>query len=84
MKNWPDWWSWELELSFHVLDRMIDRSFSETDLRTMLDDASDVAPNKEPGRWTVTTRHHGNLWEVIVEPLGSERILRIVTAYEVD
>jgi hypothetical protein len=84
MMNPPDWWSWELELSFHVLDRMIDRRFSETDLRTMLADASDIAPNKETGRWTVTSRHQGVLWEVIVEPLALKRILRVVTAYEVD
>ncbi len=83
MTNSPDWWSWELELSLHVLDRMIDRCFSETDLRTMLDDASDISPNKEPGRWTVTTGHQGEIWEIIVQPLELDRILRIVTAYQV-
>ena len=84
MVDWPDWWYWELEPSPHVQERMIDRGFSETDLRTMLEDAVDVAPNKEVGRWTVTTRHQENVWEVIVEPRLSERILRVVTAYEVD
>jgi uncharacterized protein YuzE len=33
MQNPPDWWSFELELSGHVLDRMLDRGFSEADLR---------------------------------------------------
>ena len=36
----PDWWSWELELSAHLLKRMMDRQFNEADLRLMLDDAS--------------------------------------------
>ena len=48
----------------------------------MLDDATEIAPNKEAGRWTVTTRHQGIIWEVIVEPLAPDHILRVVTAYE--
>ncbi len=83
MINFPPWWSWELELSLHVLRRMIDRDFSETELRTMLDDAFDISPNKEPGRWTVTTRHDGNNWKVILEPLDQERIIRVITAFQI-
>ncbi len=40
MVDWPDWWSGELELSAHLLKRMMDRQFNEADLRLMLDDAS--------------------------------------------
>jgi hypothetical protein len=47
-KRWPTWWDWELELSPHVLKRMVDRGFSEVELRAMLEEASkwrrDVAP----------------------------------------
>ena len=32
----PDWWDWELELIKHLSDRMTDRRFNETDLRTMM------------------------------------------------
>jgi hypothetical protein len=39
MGDWPDWWEWELEISPHILKRMVDRSFSETDLRLMLEAA---------------------------------------------
>ena len=37
--SWPDWWDWELELTPHLLKRMIDREFSEVDLRIMLANA---------------------------------------------
>ena len=33
----PDWWDWELEISSHCLKRMSERSFNETDLRTLVD-----------------------------------------------
>jgi len=84
MSDVPEWWFWELNLSKHVLHRMIDRGFSETDLRTMLEDATGLAPNHEPSRWVVTTTHNHVPWEVIVEPVGQYRILMVVTAYEVD
>ena len=29
----PIWWSWELELSAHLLERMVDRNFTEVGLR---------------------------------------------------
>lgn len=34
--DWPQWWDWELEFSPHLLKRMVDRSFNEIDLRSML------------------------------------------------
>jgi hypothetical protein len=40
MSEWPQWWSWELELSPHLMKRMADRGFDETELRLMLEDSS--------------------------------------------
>ena len=40
MPAWPSWWDFELELSSHLLKRMKDRGFTETDLREMLEAAS--------------------------------------------
>lgn len=37
--RWPDWWEWEVELTPHLERRMEDRSFSEVDLRGMLERA---------------------------------------------
>jgi hypothetical protein len=84
MPKRPPWWSWELELSPHVLRRMVDRRFNEADLRTMLEDASGFRQDIEgSGRWIIETRHDGDSWEVVVEPDPEERTLVVITAYGV-
>ena len=83
MVHWPDWWSWELELSPHLLKRMLDRGFNEAELRSMLEDATAYHADVMEGRWVVETRHGSRAWEVIVEPLPAEQVLLIVTAYPV-
>ncbi len=84
MAVWPEWWSWELELSPHPLKRMVDRQFSDVDLRLMLEKADTLRPNYEEGRWVVETKSNRRPWEVIVEPLPTEGILLVVTADPVD
>lgn len=79
--DWPDWWSWELELTPHLLKRMTDRSFNESDLREMLEDAFGLDENHEEGRFVVETRHDGRRWAVIVEPSTLDELLVVVTAY---
>ena len=81
--SWPEWWQWELELGGHLLRRMIDRQFTESDLRTMLENATGFEPDLEPGRWVIQTRWLGNRWEVVVEPDSRLRRLVVVTAYMV-
>jgi hypothetical protein len=78
---WPGWWDWDLETP-HALKRMVDRKFTEVDLRQMLKDASSVRPVQE-ARWAITSRHRGRSWEIIVEPDESERVLVVSTAYPV-
>jgi len=80
---WPKWWAWELELSAHLVKRMVDRDFSEVDLRRMLEEASGLRPDVEPGRWAVSTVLAGKAWEVIVEPDESDELLVVVTAYPI-
>lgn len=82
-QTWPPWWDWELELSPHVLLRMVDRQFSETDLRGMLADASRCHGDADPGRWVVETTFHHRPWEVIIEPDFELRLTVVVTAYPV-
>ena len=79
--RWPAWWDWELELSPHLLKRMVDRQFSEVDLRCMLEYAVGLREDVVEDRWVVETRHHGRAWEVIVEPDLGTRKLVVVTAY---
>jgi len=82
MVRWPAWWQWELELSPHLFKRMVDRGFSETDLREMLDSAISFHADPEPGRWVVETRLGAR--HVIVEPDEFERLLIVITAFPVD
>jgi hypothetical protein len=84
LEEWPEWWEWELELSPHLLKRMVDRGFSETDLRAMMHGATACRPADEAGRWIVATRHNDRRWEVIVEPDSSDKLLVVITAYPVD
>jgi hypothetical protein len=83
-RQWPPWWVWELEFSPHLLKRMEDRRFTEVDLRRMLEKAKDYRRDVVAGRWVIVTRHGRRAWEVIVEPLVSERLMLVVTAYPVE
>ena len=64
MVEWPEWWSWELELGAHLFKRMVDRRFNEADLRVMLEDATGYRPAFEEGRWVVESSHEDRYLEV--------------------
>jgi len=81
MHRWPEWWDWELDLSPHLLKRMADRSFSELDLRAMLEYARGYRPDIVEGRWIIVTSRQRRLWEVVVEPDFETKRVVIVTAY---
>ena len=82
--NWPDWWEWELEFTSHVLKRMDDRRFNETDLRLMMSKATACREDLESGRWLIETVHDSRSWEVIVEPDVADELLVVITAYCLD
>jgi len=50
IKHPPGWWDFELELSPHLEDRMIDRDFSEADLRLMIEVTKRIRPGGSAGR----------------------------------
>ena len=83
MNDWPDWWYWDLELSPHLLKRMVERRFSETDLRAMLQGIHICNPDLEPGRWVIKALQDDETWEIIVEPDEALRLLVVITAYPV-
>jgi hypothetical protein len=83
MKRRPEWWEWELEVSPHLVKRMADRDFTELDVRSMLQGATRVRPDAEPGRWIVSSHRRRRRWEVIVEPDPEVRVLIVITAYPV-
>ncbi|MEY4546077.1 MAG: hypothetical protein RL685_2272 [Pseudomonadota bacterium] len=68
----------------HVLKRMVDRDFTEVDLRSMLERASNFSPDVVEGRFVIATRHATRRWEVIVEPDDEDQLLVVVTAYAVE
>ena len=82
-RKWPLWWDWDLELSPHLLKRMVDRGFSEVDLRTMLQRSRGFRRDVVPGRWVIETRYGRASWEVIVEPDITANLLVVVTAYRI-
>jgi hypothetical protein len=82
--NWPQWWEWELELTPHLLKRMIDRGFNEVDIRHMLDEADDYRPSASEGRFVITCSFQHQDWEVVVEPDQVVQRLLVITAYSKD
>lgn len=62
---------------------MQDRSFSEVDLREMLEKAQGWRQDVVEGRWVIETKHRRRAWEVIVEPDDGLELLVVVTAYPV-
>ena len=84
MKPWPEWWTYELIISPHVIERMQERGFTEIDLRQMLDDAAGYRASATPGRFLIQTALGSAPWEVVVEPDELDRLLIVVTAYGVE
>jgi hypothetical protein len=59
---------------------MEDRSFTELDLRGMLEAATGYRKDIAPGRWVIEAKRGRTPWEVIVEPDPSLEILVVITA----
>ncbi len=62
---------------------MLDRGFTEVDLRGLLEQASRRRRDVVKGRWVIVTRHRGQRWEVMVEPDSEAELLVVITAYPV-
>lgn len=60
---------------------MEDRSFTELELRTMLEAARGYRKDVAPGRWIIETKRGRRAWEVIVEPDETLGFLVVITAY---
>jgi hypothetical protein len=62
---------------------MVDRRFTEVDLRHMLEHARTYRRDIVEGRWVILTRHRRQPWEVIVEPDLDAELLVVITAYPI-
>ena len=63
---------------------MEDRSFSELDLRAMLEHAEGYRADRVDDRWVVETSFRSRAWEVIVEPDQELHLLVVITAYSTE
>jgi hypothetical protein len=55
------WWEWELAFTGHVERRMEERSFTEVELRSMLQRARGYARSAVQNRFMIETTHQGRL-----------------------
>jgi hypothetical protein len=62
---------------------MVDRRFSEVDLRAMLVRARGFRKDLIPGRWVIEASLRRTRWEIIVEPDHDVQLLVVVTAYPI-
>jgi hypothetical protein len=60
---------------------MIDRRFTEVDLRRMMEHASGFSHDVVENRWVINVRHKRKPWNVIVEPDYDQHVLVVITAY---
>ena len=81
---WPEWWFWNIEITPHVEKRMVQRDFSEIELRTMLHGAHNFENDAVFGRFKIKSKLKGKSWEIIVEPDSIEKLLVIITGYQIE
>ena len=83
MPTFPEWWNWDLSFTSHAESRMEQRAGTEVEVRAMLERATSFEPNVVEGRFMIHVRHAQRPWIAIVEPDAEEKLLVVVTAYEV-
>lgn len=79
----PPWWNWGLVLTDHVRERMIERDFTEFELRGMIEEAFGMRQSSVPGRWIVETNLGRHGFEVVLEPDFGSREVVVVTAHAI-
>ena len=62
---------------------MIDRGFSEVEVRSMMKRAEAVRPEREPGRFVVEAQHLGGRWRLIVEPDPDREQIVVITGWRI-
>ena len=83
MPTFPEWWNWNLSFTSHAELRMEQRRVTEVEVRAMLERATSFEPNVVEGRFMILVRHLQRPWVAIVEPDADEKVLVVVTVYEV-
>lgn len=81
MRRLPEWWDWELELSPHLLRRMEERDFTETELRRMLNGVRGVHPDAGARRYRAYGLHRNYRWTIVLEPDPQAKVVVVITAF---
>ena len=83
-RRWPHWWDFRLAFTPHSLERMSERSISEVEVRTALDDCDELVSQHGRSTWIARSILEGKSWTFIVKPdLETSRLL-VVTMYPSD
>lgn len=83
MRRLPEWWGWEFEISPHLLRRMEERDFTETDLRRMLHGVRTVRPDASTGRYRARGYHRNHEWMIVLEPDHETGIVVVIAAFRI-
>ena len=83
MRRRPPWLEWEVVLSLHAEKRMLQRDFTEIDIRTMLMSISSLRPDVLPGRWLARASWKRRRWDIVLEPDQARSLLVVVTAFPI-
>jgi len=82
VRDFPEWWDWELFFTDHTKLRLEERDLTELEVRAMLQRANRYEPDSIDWRFQIRVRYQRRPWIVIVEPNEMLKRLVIVTAYE--
>ena len=80
-RRWPNWWDDPLAFTPHALERMLERSVTEVEVRTALDDCEMLAPQHPRSTWIAKCRLEGRPRTFIVTPDTERHRLLVVTMY---
>jgi len=83
VKEFPEWWDWELFFTPHAEKWITQRGLSTLQLRAMLERATRWEPDVIDGRFKIYVHYWRRPWIVIVEPDAELRALVVVTTWEI-
>jgi hypothetical protein len=81
LRKRPHWWEWELELTGHVEERMVERGANPLALRWMLLHCTACRRSRERGRFVAQANYRGVAWEIVLEPDYDRECVVVVTMY---
>jgi len=82
LREFPEWWDWELLFTDHTEIRLEERDLTALEVRAMLQRANSYELDAREGRFQIPIRYKRRPWIVVVEPNERWKLLVIVTVFE--